>query len=102
MSTEFACALLLLAVSAQAVTLEHLGQPCRAKNMLASRLVVDRADGRERLVVTNMNEDTGCELIFIDFERDTGEVYRAPAGSGSWTWRRRRPCTSASSRARDT
>ena len=63
---------------------EHLGQPCRAKNVLATRVVVDRADGRERFVLTNMNEDTGCELIFIDYEKNTGRVVRAPAGSGSW------------------
>ena len=68
----------------QPAAIEHLGQPCRAKNVLATRLVVDRADGRERFVLTNMNEDTGCELIFIDYEKDTGRVVRAPAGSGSW------------------
>ncbi len=85
MTTLIWCVLLVLVVvSTQAATLEHLGQPCRAKNMLASRLVTDRADGRERLVVTNMNEDTGCELIFIDFEKDAAKVYRAPAGTGSW------------------
>lgn len=85
MPTGILCVLLLvLAVSAQAATLEHLGRPCRAKNMLASLLVTDRSDGRERLVVTNMNEDTGCELIFIDFERDEAKIYHAPAGSGSW------------------
>lgn len=73
-----------LVVSAQTGTIEHLGQPCRAKNILASCLVKDRSDGRERLVVTNMNEYSGCELIFIDFENDKAEIYRAPAGAGSW------------------
>lgn len=65
-------------------SIELLAQPCRAKNVLATRVVVDRADGRERFVLTNMNEDTGCELIFVDFDKDTGRVIRAPAGSGSW------------------
>ncbi|MGC8861663.1 MAG: hypothetical protein ACP5R5_02690, partial [Armatimonadota bacterium] len=64
--------------------IEHLGQPCRAKNVLATRVVRDRADGRERFVLTNMNEQSGCELIFIDYEKNTGRVIRAPAGAGSW------------------
>lgn len=79
-----AAAAAALVVSAQTGTIEHLGQPCRAKNILASCLVTDRSDGRERLVITNMNEHSGCELIFIDFENDKAEVYRAPAGAGSW------------------
>ncbi|MDH7601399.1 MAG: hypothetical protein QHI38_04550 [Armatimonadota bacterium] len=83
MLTFLACAAVLTAGEAQA-DLIHLGQPCRAKNVLAKCPVVDRRDGRERLVLTNMNEDTGCELIFVDFEKDTAEVFRAPAGSGSW------------------
>lgn len=82
--TACAALVVLAAAGAEAAKIEHLGQPCRAKNVLAGRVVVDRADGRERLVLANMNEDTGAELIFIDFERDTGKVFRAPAGSGSW------------------
>src|SRR2546423_6155241 len=52
--------------------IEHLGQPCRAKNVLAGRVVADRRSGREWFVITNMNETTGAELIFIDFQRDKG------------------------------
>lgn len=63
---------------------ELLGQPCRAKQILAGRLVVDRGSGRELLALTNMNEVAGAELIFIDYERDTGQVFRAPAGAGGW------------------
>ena len=70
-----------------AAKLELLGQPCRAKNILASRVVKDRATGREMFVLANMNENSHAELIFIDFERDTGKVYRAPAGAGSWALR---------------
>jgi len=79
-----AAAIALAAVNAAPAQLEHLGQPCRAKNILAGRVIRDRADGRERLVLTNMNEDTGCELLYIDFEKNTGKVYHAPAGAGSW------------------
>lgn len=75
---------LIGAVAAEGAEIVSLGQPCRAKNILSSCIVTDRSDGRERFVVANMNEDTGAEIIYIDFERDTAEVYRAPAGSGSW------------------
>src|SRR5579871_1169481 len=64
--------------------LDRLGQPCRAKNVLAGRVVVDRTDGREWLVLTNMNETSGAELMFIDFIRNTGRTFHAPAGAGSW------------------
>jgi len=67
-----------------AVRVEHLGQPCRARNVLAGRVVADRNGGGEWFVLTNMNETSGAELIFIDFQRDTGRVFRAPAGAGSW------------------
>src|SRR5437867_6922625 len=64
-------------------TLELLGQPCRAFNVLAGRAVVDPS-GKEWLVLTNMNENSGAELIFIDFKNDKGRTFRAPAGAGSW------------------
>jgi len=64
-------------------TLESLGRPCRAFNVLAGRDVVDPA-GNEWLVLANTNELTGCELVFIDFLNNTGKVFRAPAGQGAW------------------
>jgi len=63
--------------------LENLGQPCRAFNVLAGRDVIDPS-GKEWLVLTNMNEISGCELIFVDFKNNTGQVYHAPAGQGPW------------------
>ena len=77
----------LVALSGQGVmaaSIEYLGSPCRAQQILAGRVVTDRATGREWLVLTNMNETTGAELLFIDFEHDTGRLFRAPAGQGSW------------------
>lgn len=74
----------VMAGGGEMANLHHLGQPCRARNVLASCIVTDRRDGRERLVLTNMNEESGCELIFVDFENDTAEIFRAPAGSGAW------------------
>src|SRR4051794_38501020 len=61
-----------------------LGEPCRAFNVLASR-VVKTSDGKESLVLTTSNETTGVELIFIDFKANTGKSFRAPAGQGAWT-----------------
>ncbi len=61
-----------------------LAEPCRAKQMLYGCLVPDPSDGRIRLWLTNMNETSGGELIAVDLESDTGEIYRWPAGHGSW------------------
>lgn len=88
------CFVLLSAVSepttaqvstTQPTAVEHVGQPCRAFQILGTCLVTDRHDGRERLVLMNNNETYGCELLYIDFEKDTGTVYPAPAGAGSWS-----------------
>ncbi|MEN6521716.1 MAG: hypothetical protein ABFD46_11280 [Armatimonadota bacterium] len=62
----------------------HIGQPCRAKNVLAGRVVVNRTTGHEELVLTDTNEDAGVHLLFIDIEANTGRAYKAPAGSGAW------------------
>ena len=64
-----------------------LGQPCRAKQVLGGTVVRDRSTGRELLALANMNEVSGCEFILIDLEHDHGEVFRAPAGAGSWNVR---------------
>lgn len=68
------------ATPAAEVTL--LGQPCRARLVAAGTLIEDA--GREWFVITNMNENSRMELIFIDPETGEGEVHRAPAGDGSW------------------
>ena len=62
---------------------EHLGQPCRGFNVLASR-VVTTPDGKEWFVLSNSNETSGVELIFIDFANNAGKKFRAPAGQGAW------------------
>ena len=85
MNTTALIALAALALAATAsAEIVHLGQPCQARNVLAGRVVVDRATGRDMLVLSNMNENAGAELIFIDPEKDTAKVYTAPAGAGSW------------------
>lgn len=64
---------------------EYLGEPCRAKNILASVKIIDPVDNKEYLVLSNTNEATNMELILINLETHTGKVYLAPAGQGSWT-----------------
>ena len=71
------------AAAAAAAPFEHLGQPCRGFNVLASR-VVTTPDGNEWFVLSNTNESSGVELIFIDFADNTGRKFSAPAGQGAW------------------
>ncbi|UCH36639.1 MAG: hypothetical protein JSV65_09870 [Armatimonadota bacterium] len=78
------CLAAIMGQSAMATQVEHLGTPCRAKNILAGRVVADRATGREWFVLTNTNEATGMELLFVDPEHDTGKLFACPAGQGSW------------------
>jgi streptogramin lyase len=66
---------------------ELLGEPCRAFNILSGR-VIEAPDGKEYLVAGNMNENTGCEVLFIDFRANTGKTYRAPNGAGAWALNR--------------
>ncbi len=70
--------------TAAAQKLESFGQPCRAKQILAGRVVFDRTDQRERFIITNDNEAQGLELFTVDFERNAGEMHLAPAGAGAW------------------
>lgn len=62
--------------------LEYLGQPCRARNVHTGLVVQDA--GREWFVITNTNESFHVELIFIDAETDSAQIYRALAGAGAW------------------
>ena len=72
-----------LTAPAPALALEKLGQPCRAFNVLAGRVVTHPA-GTESFVLTNMNESSGMELIFINIRDNTARTFKAPAGAGSW------------------
>jgi hypothetical protein len=63
---------------------ESLGAPCYSRQVLAGRAVLDRQTGRELFVLTNMNEISRMELIFIDPQVNTARVFKAPVGDGSW------------------
>jgi streptogramin lyase len=41
--------------------------------------------GKEWLVLTNMNEATHCELIFVDYANNTSKTFTGPAGQGAWS-----------------
>jgi outer membrane protein assembly factor BamB len=67
--------------------IEDLGQPCRDKQILAGTVVTDRLNGRELLALTNMNEISQMELIFVDLVQNTGKVVTCPNGSGAWAFK---------------
>ena len=69
---------------APAQTFQFLGTPCRAFNVLASR-AIKAPDGNEYFVLSNTNEISGVELIFIDYKNNTARTYKAPAGQGAWS-----------------
>jgi streptogramin lyase len=75
--------MLMTGSSAMAGAFESLGKPCRGFNVLATR-VVRAPDGKEYFVLSNTNETSGVELIFIDFKNNTARKFPAPAGSGAW------------------
>lgn len=65
---------------------ELIARPCRARNMLAGRVAIDPSSRRELLLLSDMNETTGMELLVIDIAGNTGRSFPAPAGSGSWAF----------------
>ena len=82
--TLAACLIAFVSYLAHGAEITHLGQPCHAKNILGYCMVADPQSQKDFLVLCNTNEATNIELLFIDFEDNTGEVYKAPAGQGSW------------------
>ena len=80
-TVAFLAAIVFVAPTARAA--ESLGEPCRAFNVLAGRVVTDPA-GTEWFVLTNMNEASGMELVFIDPKTNAAKAYKAPAGAGAW------------------
>jgi hypothetical protein len=66
-----------------ALSMEFIGQPVRAKNILAVLVAVDPKTGKEVLVLSNNNEGSGGELIFVDLENGSGTVFKTPAGAGA-------------------
>ncbi|THF84488.1 NHL repeat-containing protein [Cohnella fermenti] len=62
----------------------RLGQPCRNFNILASAIVTDPLDDREKLVLSNYAMGATGSLILIDPLTGEGSSLELPAGAGAW------------------
>jgi hypothetical protein len=60
------------------------GTPCRNFNILASTVVNDPKDGREKLVLSNFAAGQTGNLIFIDTLTGEGESVELPGDEGAW------------------
>jgi sugar lactone lactonase YvrE len=61
-----------------------LEQPCRNFNILATAVVVDPADGREKFVLSNFVAGGTGNLILIDTLTGEGESIPLPGDCGAW------------------
>ena len=61
-----------------------VSQPCRNFNILASLPIIDPADGREKMVLSNFAAGSTGNLIFVDPETGAGESLPLPADEGAW------------------
>lgn len=76
--------LLLQSLSGDFGFLQDIGSPCRDKQILNGTMVVDPLTQQEWFVLTNMNEISKMEIIFVDYTNNSGQVFHCPAGSGAW------------------
>ena len=65
-------------------TWKYLGQPCRNFNILATTVVHDPYDGREKFVLSNFAEGEVGSIILIDTGTGKGENFPLPVGAGAW------------------
>jgi hypothetical protein len=63
---------------------ELLGRPCRNFNILASTVIIDPLDGREKLVLSNFAAGQTGNLIFVDTATGEGESIPLPGDAGAW------------------
>ena len=83
-SIYFALALVALVSVSSAASVEKLGEPCRAFNVLSRHYVKD-STGKEWLALVSSNEATHCQLLLIDYAKNEGHVFTAPTGGGAWS-----------------
>lgn len=62
----------------------EVGKPCRNFNILASAVIQDPWDGREKLVLSNFAAGQTGNLIFIDTQTGEGESLMLPGDDGAW------------------
>ena len=63
---------------------KYLGQPCRNFNILATAVITDPVDGKEKFVLSNFAAGETGNIIFIDPQNNTGESFTLPVGAGAW------------------
>jgi hypothetical protein len=68
----------------ESASITYVGQPCRNFNILASVVILDPWDGREKFVLSNMAVGETGNLIFIDTETGVGESFVLPGDYGAW------------------
>lgn len=64
--------------------LTEMSRPCRNFNILASTVMTDPFDGREKIVLSNFAAGQTGNLIFIDTETGQGESLALPGDEGAW------------------
>jgi hypothetical protein len=69
---------------AQSQQYKEAGTPCRNFNVLASAVINDPRDGREKLVLSNFAAGQTGNLIFIDTLTGEGESLELPGDDGAW------------------
>lgn len=62
----------------------HAGKPCRNFNILATEVLIDPVDGREKFVLSNYAMGETGSLILIDTITGQGENLPLPVGAGAW------------------
>ncbi|MFC3768232.1 hypothetical protein [Paenibacillus sp. GCM10012303] len=69
---------------------ELIGRPCRNFNILATAVMTDPLDGREKLVLSNFAAGQTGNLILIDTRSMEAESIELPGDEGAWglvNWR---------------
>ena len=66
-----------------ALSMELIGQPVRAKNILAAQVAVNPNTGRDIAILSNNNEGSGGEIILLDVDSGDAMVFKTPAGAGA-------------------
>jgi hypothetical protein len=64
------------------MTPEHLGQPCRNFQIMASMTIVEPKDGMEKVVLANFVSGGTGNLVFINLATGAGESLLTPGDEG--------------------
>ena len=62
----------------------YLEEPCRNFCILASTIIVDPKDGREKIVLSSFVSGGAGRLVFIETQSGAGESIELPGDEGAW------------------